>query len=310
MAALHGRWATPVSVITALVGEVVQAPVRGLRRIVAGEQNQVYDVTLERAESLIVRISHGGSGSHEREAWVLGQCAARGIRAPRVHALRSVEVGSELRSIIVMEKLPGERLCDTNLDELDARRVLAEVGTWLTEFHSTPVAGLGYLDGSGVGTLGTMDDWVQGLTSGAPVFEAAGRSVGLTVEMIRGWLCEIDASIRAAPPPATLIHNDLHAEHVLVHDGQFSGVIDFGEVAVEPALNDFAKWDFLNGDRFPVEWLRAGYGDPSLFEPATDRVYHALWLANGLWRMRWYYETGFQVGVESARDRLLSRPRR
>ena len=51
--------------------------------------------------------------------------------------------------------------------------------------------------------------------------------------------------------------------------------------------------------------MRRGYGDPSLFEAPNDRTYQALWLANGLWRLRWYYGTDFRHGAEGARDRLL-----
>jgi aminoglycoside phosphotransferase (APT) family kinase protein len=308
LAALHQKWATPLSVVTAVIGEVAKAPVLDIRRIVAGEQNEVYDVTLERAPSLIVRIAHGGPEAHDREAWVIGQCAARGIGAPRVHALRRVEVGSERRSIIVMEKLPGERLSDVDPDELDVRRVLGEVGAWLTELHSIPVQGFGYLDGSGVGKLATMDDWLAALMTEAHVFEEAGRSVGLEAATIRGWLREIVDSFRAAPPRVALIHNDLLANHVLVHDGHLSGIIDFGEVAAEPVASDFAKWDFCEGERFPVEWIQDGYRDASLFLPPNDRTYRALWLGNGLWHMRWYHETGFGPGVDAARDRLLSEP--
>ena len=79
----------------------------------------------------------------------------------------------------------------------------------------------------------------------------------------------------------------------MVRDGSLSGIIDFGEVAAEPAANDFAKWDFVEGERFPIEWIQDGYRDASLFEPPNDRTYRALWLGNGLWRLRWYYETGF-----------------
>jgi Ser/Thr protein kinase RdoA (MazF antagonist) len=307
LAALHEAWATPLNVVAAAVAEVAKAPVLDIRRIVAGEQNEVYDVALERAPSLIVRISHQGPEAHDREAWVLGQCAARGIPAPRVHALRRVEVGSEWRSIIVMEKLPGERLCDVNRAELDLRRVLGEVGEWLTELHSIPVQGFGYLDGSGVGYRATIDDWLAGsLTTATHVFEEAGRSVGLEAATIRGWVREIVDSFRAALPRVALIHNDLLANHVLVHDGHLSGIIDFGEIAAEPAAIDFARWDFNEGERFPVEWIQAGYRDPSPFEAPNDRTYRALWLATGLWLMRWYHGTGFQPGVEAARDRLLS----
>jgi len=307
LAALHQGWATPLNIVAAAVDEVAEARVLDIRRVVAGKQNEVYDVTLERAPSLIVRISHNGPEAHNREAWVLGQCDSRGILAPRVHALRSVEVGSEQRSIMVMEKLPGERLCDVNRAELDLRRVLGEVGAWLTELHAIPVHGFGYLDGSGVGFRATIDDWLTGsLTTVAHVFEEAGRSVGLEAAMIRALLSEVVDSFRAAPPRVALIHNDLLANHILVHDGHLSGIIDFGEVAAEPAAIDFARWEFNEGERFPVEFIQAGYGDPSLFEAPNDRTYRALWLATGLWLMRWYYETGFPSGVEAARDRLLS----
>jgi aminoglycoside phosphotransferase (APT) family kinase protein len=308
LAALHEGWATPLSVVAEAVGEVAKAAVLDIRRVVAGEQNEVYDVTVERAPSLIVRIAHGGPEAHEREAWVLAQCASRRIRAPRVHALRHIEVERERRSVIVMEKLPGEPLSDVDLDERGVRRVLGEVGAWLTELHSIPVRGFGYLDGSGVGMRSTLDDWLDGLIAEAVVFEAAGRSVGLEVRTIRAWVREIVEACRATPPRAVLLHNDLLANHVLVHHGHLSGIIDFGEVAAEPAASEFAKWDFSEGERFPIECIQERYGDQSLFDAANHRASRALWFANGLWLMRWYHETGFLPGVEAARDRLLRGP--
>lgn len=310
LAALHSAWATPLDVLAAVVGEVAKAPVVDFRRIVDGEQNEVYDVSLDRGPSLIVRISHDGSEAHDRETWVLGECAARGIPAPRVHALRRVEVGSELRSVMVMEKLPGERLADLDPDEVDVRGVLEEVGAWLKQLHAIPVRGLGRLDGSGVGKFETLDDWLANVTTEAPAFEDAGRAAGLEPATIRGWLGEIVDSFRAAPPRTTMSHNDLLAVHVLVHDGRLSGIIDFGVAAAEPAANDLALWDFREGRRFPVEWIQAGYGDPSLFKPPNDRTYRALWLLHGLWYLRHYHVTGFAPGVEAGRDRLLSGPKR
>jgi len=298
-----------MSVVAAVVAEVSSAPVLETRRVIAGEGNEVYDVTLERASSLIVKIAHRRPESHAREAWALSQCALRGIPAPRIHARRIVDVGSAPRSVIVMEKLPGEPLRDVDVDEIDVRRVLGDVGAWLTELHSIPVQGVGYLDGAGVGLRATMDDWLAALTAETNVFQDAGLSVGLEGSTIRGWLREIVDSFRAAPPRVALLHNDLLANHVLVHEGHLSGIIDFGEVAAEPAASEFAKWDFIEGARFPVEWIQAGYGDPSLFEPPNDRTYRTLWLASGLWLMQHYHQTGFLPGVEGARDRLLSDPR-
>lgn len=293
--------------MAAEVADIAGATVAGIRRIVAGEQNEVYDVALERGEPLIARISHRGSEAHEREIWVLDQCGLRGIRAPRVHALRQLEVGGASRSLIVMDKLPGERLSDIDPSSLDLPRVLGEIGAWLKQLHLIPVQGFGYLDGTGVGYRATIDEWrVDSLDAVAPVFEEAGRSVGMEAATIRAWLAEAIASFRATSPPAVLVHNDLLANHVLVHEGQFSGIIDFGEVAAEPAAIDFARWDFNEGERFPVQLLMDGYGDTATFEATAGRTYRAAWLATGLWLMRWYHETGFLSGVEAARDRLLS----
>ena len=94
--------------------------------------------------------------------------------------------------------------------------------------------------------------------------------------MVVRWLSEIDDAFRRSPP------------------------------RIAPAANDFAKWDFEEGDRLPVRWMRDGYGDQSLFGDANRATYRALWLGNGLWRMRWYHETGFGAGAVSAATRLLA----
>ena len=51
------------------------------------------------------------------------------------HALRRLEVGSERQSIIVMEKLPGERLCDVNRAELLTRTELHQLATGFGQRH-------------------------------------------------------------------------------------------------------------------------------------------------------------------------------
>lgn len=305
LAARHAGWDTPPGIVHEVVAKDANASVVGLRRIVEGELNEVYDVTLDGASSLIMRISHGGREAFDREAWVLDECSARGIPAPQILAVRDVDVQGQRRTCCLMTKLEGARLCDLDLDEATTRRVLEELGAWLRQLHAIPVRGFGYLDGSGVGGQASVEEGLANLVDDAADFEKAGGAVGLRASSVRAWLDEIDQALRAAPPRITLIHNDLLAKHVLVQDGHLSGVIDFGQVAAEPAANDFAKWDFIEGDRFPVSSIQRGYDDPTLFAGRNERAYRALWLANGLWRMRWYHETGYRSGVEAARDRLV-----
>lgn len=67
LAVLHDAWATPSAVVASLVTEVAGTAVVDLRRVVHGEANDVYEVTMEAAPSLIVRISHGGADALDRE---------------------------------------------------------------------------------------------------------------------------------------------------------------------------------------------------------------------------------------------------
>jgi Ser/Thr protein kinase RdoA (MazF antagonist) len=310
LASVHEGWATPPDLVRAAVAEVTTSAVVDLRRIVAGEQNEVLDVTLDGAPSLIVRISHQGPAAHDREAWAIDQCESRGVPSPRIHARRTLTVDGEERSLLVMTKVPGERLRDLDPADLDVRRLLREVGAWLRRLHTIPVRGHGYLDGHGVGEHATFDDWLADLTGPAAAFEDAGAAVGLEAATVRVWLDEIVRALRTAPPRITLIHNDLLATHVLVgDDGGLSGIIDFGEVAAEPAANDLAKWDVVEGERLPVAWIREGYGEGAATEASADAS-RALWRANALWRLRWYHETGYPEGVAEARDRLLEGPSR
>ena len=253
---LHSAWTTPPDTVALLVGEVAATEIVDMRRVVHGEANEVYDVTLRRAPSLIVRIAHGGADALEREAWVLGECAVRGIAAPRVHSLRHMEIDGKHLAAILMDKIEGDRLCDLELPEATLRQVLGEVGEWLRALHAIPVRGFGYLDRQGACTLPTIEAWLDVLTSESSAFERAGLAVGLAPETIRSWLDEIVDACRASPLRVALIHNDLLARHVLVREGRLAGIIDFGEVAAEPVANEFAKWDFCEGDRFPVEWIQ------------------------------------------------------
>lgn len=72
----------------------------------------------------------------------------------------------------------------------------------------------------------------------------------------RTWVESVLRRLEAAPEPtAEFVHWDLHFFNVLVHDGEFEAVIDWGDAGFgDPALNYRC---------LPAEWL------PNLLEPAA-----------------------------------------
>jgi aminoglycoside phosphotransferase (APT) family kinase protein len=81
-------------------------------------------------------------------------------------------------------------------------------------------------------------------------------------DIARTWLTELDdlgweprgdvdalfgAALELGPSTArAVVHGDLHARHVLVHQGALSGVIDWGDVCrADPAIDLVLVWSFL-----------------------------------------------------------------
>jgi aminoglycoside phosphotransferase (APT) family kinase protein len=302
----HDRWNTPWHLVLGALREVTHAPVVSLKRIVQGAANEVYDVGFDNAEPLIVRIARDAAKNMEPERWVIGQCARAGMLVPHIHFIRHTEWAGMPLHICIMQKLEGERLCDASLDEREMHRVLNQLGAWLSHLHAIDVSGFGYLDGEGRAPFPDYSGAGDEFATVRADFSKAADVGGLALGRLNGWLGEMNAVLQVVRPMPVLAHNDLLAKHVLVQDGRLSGVIDFGEVSGEPALNEFAKWDFVEGDRFPVRHIAETYADSSLFAAGYEPFYRTLWLMNGLYLMRWQHQTGHARGVRETVARLLA----
>lgn len=61
-----------------------------------------------------------------------------------------------------------------------------------------------------------------------------------------------------------LCHNDLHAENIIINNGDLAGFIDFGEAGINPRITDFFHFYRLSRD-FALEVIKA-YNDFSPFK--------------------------------------------
>lgn len=61
-----------------------------------------------------------------------------------------------------------------------------------------------------------------------------------------------------------LCHNDLHAENIIINNGDLAGFIDFGEAGINPRITDFFHFYRLSRD-FALEVIKA-YNDLSPFK--------------------------------------------
>ncbi len=301
LAALHAGFRAPTELIAAAARAVTRSPILAMQRIVHGEANEVYAIRFERGPEVILRIARRAAGIFEKEAWAIGRCRALGIAAPEVLSLQRLETDGEPLECCFLEKLPGQRLSDSlSLARETLRSVVREIGEQISRMHTI-----------GAGELGEAARFFENDTDDFLAIEeefiALGANAGLDRRALERAFRFFEAvMIQHAPLPRRLIHNDLRACHVLVHEGRLSGVIDFGQVSMDSPINEFAKWDYWEEPALPVAWLREGYGDESLLDADNAELFQAFRIANALWVLRWYALTGYAAGVERAAARLTS----
>jgi hypothetical protein len=151
----------------------------------------------------------------------------------------------------------------------------AELASLLHDLHHLPARGFGPLEDaddeprgrSSTAVAGIVDRWCRAsiwpfdqtpfdahpLTSIAP--ELAER------------IAPLEANIfAAAASPYGVVHSDLHRQHLLIEDGQLSGVLDFGDAFVGSTAWDFALLHWYYGQDNTKKVAKAYPSGIDLFE--------------------------------------------
>jgi aminoglycoside phosphotransferase (APT) family kinase protein len=153
-------------------------------------------------------------------------------------------------------------------------------GQLLRRLHTVPVCGYGRLDTTGVGLRPSLRSWIlhlPPLPQGADPDLHALRAPAHQV--LRHHLAVLEAG------PAGLLHGDWTARHVIVDDGQVTGVVDLESVRGGDPLADLAGWSLQE----PAELssaLFAGYFATPLDQPLDKVQDESVRMRLALYRVR------------------------
>lgn len=134
------------------------------------------------------------------------------IPAPRLLAHGHLYGEPDPWPYLVTQRLPGRSLREASLSRPQRQRVAAQIGQVLRRLHDLPVPTSGPL----------ARDWLREHRPGCAERHRAWGS--LKTSIVDG----LDAYV-VPPGPARLVHADLTAEHLFVHDGDLVGIIDWGD---------------------------------------------------------------------------------
>jgi aminoglycoside phosphotransferase (APT) family kinase protein len=225
----------------------------------------VYEVVFQDRQPLIFKAEVAGASIiHDiaLEGWALQQADRVGIPVPQVVHQDSSEHRFPFRYLI-MTKIEGGPLDETNLTEAQLTSVLAEASDWLVRLHSIAVQGYGWLDEElylSTGTIkGTDHDWNASIVAAGIKTLQQLRAVGLVEphdfsileeRLARAWI--------PAHPPNHLMNGDFDGSQIFVtSDGRPTGLIDFGARESAPREWEFAT--VLLWDEPLLDALLAGY---------------------------------------------------
>lgn len=82
--ARHNKWNTPPDLLNEYVRKATGGAIAHASRMVAGVDNEVYDVTSDMNQQFIVRISHKANHRFEGERWALCSWFMQRVRTQTV----------------------------------------------------------------------------------------------------------------------------------------------------------------------------------------------------------------------------------
>jgi aminoglycoside phosphotransferase (APT) family kinase protein len=307
---LHAGWTTPDDVINRLVRKASGSAAVTRSRIVGGEGNEVWSITTQSGDDLILRVSR--SNTFAAEQWATEQARHMGVPVPEIllvdDAVPTGDTGGSQVAIWIHRTIQGQPLW-TVQDEQSARRLTAHAGELLVRIHAVRTSGAGPIDARGRGRF-TGSSHSSGFSAylasewdDRAADAALANGISRTDVDEAAALLETYQHVWATPPH--LLHGDWLPEHILVRDDAVVGIIDFGNTRSGDPAYDIAYWQFFwDADLYPTSALLDGYrraGDTGQF---LDLRVHLCRLSLSMRAISYYTEGSRTFPAQHAAQRF------
>ncbi|MDQ5901134.1 MAG: hypothetical protein QG600_712 [Patescibacteria group bacterium] len=308
---LHDHLVTPHEVIQTVVKEATGKSFKEKRKIIAGESNEVYEVTFDDNDSVIVRISRNGNSVFFREKWAITQAHLLHIPVPHILLIKDFFFDETTYSFCIQERVAGDPLerGDVDYHQLDKgelQQLMNQAGVILSRIHQIPTEGYGYIDENGKGEFTTWKELLSEHFSQEDTYMNLANDTGLGLVHMKSIFKilreESQNDYRVRP---VLNHNDFGPKHIMAKDKTVTGIIDWGEAASNSPIYDFLAYSFWYTD-IPLEWIKEGYENKTLFDNEFDRILQILSLNKVLGTLWWYHDRKYQYGIDLVIPRILT----
>ncbi len=301
----HSKFNTPDEVVVEEVRKAVGSIPQTKKRLILGENSEVYDIKTEDNQDIIIRISRNDNPKFEAEEWAISKSKEAGVPAPDVLLTDRIEADGDNLAISVQRKLSGVPLSELarTLTEEQLRNYVVKAGEILSRIHSVQTTGFGHLDSHGIAPYTSWERYMFSQIENAEGYIEAAKKVGYNPSQVEKAL-EILHNNRSVFQGigSRLTHGDYGPRHILITSDEITGIIDFENARGGDPVRDFAWWDYFRGEQMPLDWLKEGYSDKKVLDDLSfDKRLSLTKLHLGL-SMLWYYSMeGNQSGIDHSK---------
>jgi aminoglycoside phosphotransferase (APT) family kinase protein len=298
---------TPRELIEGVIQQTLHANTQSIERIIHGEVNEVYRISTNQNQNLILRISQNTDERYAKERWAIEQSENAGVPVPKILSLTTLTTEQGPLTFCLENQIEGTPLDHIpGLDNTTKEKIINEAGTLLYHIHSVPTKGYGIINAAGVGEFATIQESLTEWSKKSERLYQVAKNIGLNSSLITKSLKILeDVAQGYTYTDSHLLHMDYSPKHFLVKDGTINGVIDFENAKAGDPLEEFARWDYYFDAEYPTQWLMDGYSDQSRFPTNSEQLIHAWRLHFGLGVADYYEEGNNSAGIKHTKEELL-----
>lgn len=307
----HSTFAVEPGIITDAVEKAVGTKPLNIKRIIAGEVNEVYNVVTSKG-NVIVRISHSENNRFLSEKWAIEMSHEAGVLVPEVLYIGKSVNKEKAVFLSVETKLNGISLADLlksgKIDRQTLKVLIEDAGATLARIHSVQTEKFGNLHKGGVGDFDSWESFILhplGIDQRKSLLKIL-DSVDITKLQLKKvyQILEKNSSVFNTVNPH-LLHGDYGPKHILINNGRISGIIDFENAKSGDPVYDFSWWSYFYGKRLLIERLISGYQKVSNLPDNYELHLRLGRLRLGL-DLLWYYSyEKHQLGLKRAKNNLI-----
>jgi aminoglycoside phosphotransferase (APT) family kinase protein len=260
------------SIVESVVGQILpNCNPLIVERVLEGKSTAVYRI-YGNETTYYFRVLPELDASFSPEAYIHATLQAWGLHVPEVLYFEPYNANLQ-RSVMLTTVIAGQAI-GQEVRPLQADQIVRRAGHELAYLNSLPVQGFGWvqrpaeLKKSLEAEYPIYQEWMN--QDFDPPLRALQQSALFSLrdyQALRVFMAE--AVEVFGSEPATLAHGDFDTTHIYHHQGQYTGLIDFGEIRGAQRFYDIGHFWIENSDLLPP--LLDGYAEVAPLPPDYQR---------------------------------------